>query len=60
MARSGEPALLLMVDIDHFKRVNDSHGHAAGDRVIRAVAQALTDSVRPMDLAARIEKRKLP
>ena len=54
VARSGEPALLLMVDIDHFKRVNDSHGHAAGDRVIRAVAQALTDSVRPMDLAARI------
>ena len=54
VARSGEPALLLMVDIDHFKRVNDSHGHAAGDQVIRAVAQALTDSVRPMDLAARI------
>ena len=54
VARSGEPALLLMVDIDHFKRVNDQHGHAAGDLVIRAVAQALTDSVRPMDLAARI------
>ncbi len=54
VARSGEPALLLMVDIDHFKRVNDRHGHAAGDLVIRAVAQALTDSVRPMDLAARI------
>ena len=54
VARSGEPALLLMVDIDHFKRVNDQHGHAAGDRVIRAVAQALADSVRPMDLAARI------
>jgi diguanylate cyclase len=54
VARSGEPALLLMVDIDHFKRVNDGHGHAAGDLVIRAVAQALTDSVRPMDLAARI------
>jgi diguanylate cyclase (GGDEF)-like protein len=54
VARSGEPALLLMVDIDHFKRVNDSHGHAAGDLVIRAVAQALTDSIRPMDLVARI------
>jgi diguanylate cyclase len=54
VARSGESALLLMVDIDHFKRVNDSHGHAAGDLVIRAVAQALTDSVRPMDLIARI------
>ena len=54
VARSGEPALLLMIDIDHFKRVNDQYGHAAGDLVIRAVAQALGDSVRPMDLAARI------
>ncbi|OYU99659.1 MAG: GGDEF domain-containing protein [Burkholderiales bacterium PBB5] len=54
VARSGESALLLMVDIDHFKKVNDTHGHAAGDLVIRAVAQALADSVRPMDLVARI------
>jgi diguanylate cyclase (GGDEF)-like protein len=54
VARSGESALVLMVDIDHFKRVNDTHGHAAGDLVIRAVGQALTDSVRPMDLVARI------
>lgn len=54
VARSGESALVLMVDIDHFKLVNDSHGHAAGDLVIRAVGQALTDSVRPMDLVARI------
>ncbi len=54
VARSGEPALLLALDIDHFKRVNDSHGHAAGDQVIRAVAQALLDSVRPMDLVARV------
>jgi len=54
VARSGESALLLMVDIDHFKQVNDLHGHAAGDLVIRAVAQALADSVRPMDLVARI------
>ena len=54
VARAGEPALLLVVDIDHFKRVNDSHGHAAGDAVIRAVAQALAETVRPMDLVARI------
>jgi len=54
VARSGESALLLMVDIDHFKRVNDQHGHDTGDRVIQCVGQALADSVRPMDLVARV------
>jgi diguanylate cyclase len=54
VARSGEPALLLALDIDHFKRVNDTHGHGAGDLVIRAVAHALLDCVRPMDLVARL------
>jgi diguanylate cyclase (GGDEF)-like protein len=54
VARSGEPALLLTLDIDHFKRVNDTHGHAAGDLVIRAVGRALADTVRPMDLVARV------
>jgi diguanylate cyclase (GGDEF)-like protein len=54
VARSGEPALLLVLDVDHFKRVNDTFGHAAGDQVLRAVATALLDSVRPMDLVARI------
>lgn len=53
VARSGESALLLMVDIDHFKRVNDNHGHAAGDLVIKAVAQRLLQCVRPMDTVAR-------
>jgi diguanylate cyclase (GGDEF)-like protein len=54
VARSGEPALLLMLDIDHFKAVNDQHGHAAGDLVIRAVAQSIAQTVRPMDTVARI------
>jgi diguanylate cyclase (GGDEF)-like protein len=53
-ARSGESALLLMLDIDHFKKVNDSHGHAAGDLVIRAVADAVASAVRPMDTVARV------
>jgi len=54
VARSGESALLLVADIDRFKRINDSHGHAAGDQVIRAAAAALAGSVRPMDFVARI------
>jgi diguanylate cyclase len=54
VARAGEPALLLMLDIDHFKRVNDTRGHVAGDLVIKAVANALQQSVRPMDTVARI------
>ncbi len=53
VARSGESALLLMLDIDHFKQVNDTHGHVAGDQVLQAIARILTDCVRPMDVLAR-------
>jgi len=54
VARVGEPALLLVLDVDHFKQVNDTHGHANGDLVLRAVAQLLLECVRPMDLVARV------
>ncbi|WP_293501948.1 GGDEF domain-containing protein [Roseateles sp.] len=54
VARSDEAALLLVLDIDHFKAVNDTHGHGAGDRVICAVARVIEQAVRPMDLVARV------
>jgi diguanylate cyclase (GGDEF)-like protein len=54
VARAGEPALLLVADIDHFKAVNDNHGHGAGDLVLKHVANVLKDSVRPMDTVARV------
>lgn len=54
VARAGEPALVLIADIDRFKSVNDTHGHAAGDLVIQSVAQSLNECVRPMDTVARL------
>jgi diguanylate cyclase (GGDEF)-like protein len=53
VARSGNSALLLMLDIDHFKKINDSHGHLAGDRVLQAVAKCISACVRPQDTVAR-------
>lgn len=53
VARSGESILLLLLDIDHFKHINDTHGHLAGDQVLQAVAACLGHCVRPMDTVAR-------
>jgi diguanylate cyclase (GGDEF)-like protein len=51
--RTGTPLSLALVDIDHFKIVNDTHGHLVGDRVLRALADALTSHLRSYDKAGR-------
>jgi diguanylate cyclase (GGDEF)-like protein len=52
--REGKPSTLLTIDADYFKRVNDTHGHAIGDEVLRAMARTLQSNVRKSDLLGRI------
>ena len=52
-SRSGESVGVVMIDIDHFKRFNDSHGHLAGDAALREVARILAQSFRTTDMIAR-------
>jgi diguanylate cyclase (GGDEF)-like protein len=52
--RYGRPLSLLVLDLDHFKAINDRHGHEAGDEVLRRVAQSITACIRDIDTAARV------
>src|SRR5207248_440688 len=52
-SRTGEPLTLVMLDLDHFKHVNDTYGHQKGDELLRRVAASLLESCRDMDVAAR-------
>ena len=52
--RRGESLALLLIDLDHFKPINDSHGHDAGDLMLRTIAQRLREQVRTNDLVARL------
>ena len=57
MARSrdsGQPVSLIMLDIDHFKGINDEYGHSVGDRVLISVARCIRDNVRPADRVFRV------
>jgi two-component system, cell cycle response regulator len=49
-----KPIAVLMIDVDHFKRINDEHGHAAGNHVLKEIVNRITSALRPSDLVARM------
>ena len=57
--RHGRPLGLLMMDVDDFKKVNDSHGHDAGNETLKSLARVIASTMRGADLVARIQERDL-
>jgi diguanylate cyclase len=51
--RARRPAVAMLIDVDNFKEVNDTHGHAVGDEVLRCIASVLRGSIREIDTAVR-------
>jgi diguanylate cyclase (GGDEF)-like protein len=52
--RNHQPLSLMVIDVDHFKWINDTHGHAAGDEVLRVLSEALSEQVRRIDVVGRL------
>jgi diguanylate cyclase (GGDEF)-like protein len=52
-AREDYPVCIIMMDLDHFKRINDTYGHEAGDQVLKAIADAFANEIRRGDFACR-------